>query len=586
MSMARRAREHWPVLILALGTLSIYLFGLSWAPVHLHFDEIRFAEQARSIAATGRDVNGRWLPVYFQMEASVWFHPVGVYLPALAFKLWEVSPAALRAPTALVGVLNVVLTYCIALRLFRSPLLAWLAGGLLAIAPAHFIHSRMAVDYLFPTPFVLGWCLLLLRAVETRSRLAIFAAASLLGVGCYSYIAAVALMPLFLAVTIVLLWIEEWPLPAIGLVLAGFAWPLIPGAWFIATHPEMLAATLGRYGIAANELDAFQRLRETLTPWFISDRANLYATFFAPGYLFVTGGGSLVGSTRTAGVFLAWSLPLMLVGFRSALIRYSPASALLLAGLLLPALAGSVVSEPFAVGRAITMVPFAILLAITGAESWIAVAPKAWVAQLLARVGPVAAAIGLAYVIFRAGHGELTRGGITAVAIGAALVGLAYAIRRTGRLSPLVAAVLIACSLQFAGFARDYFGDYRARSAFWFNGNLRGAVARVVMMLDGAAAPREVLLDQGVNSIDWYWRFHLAELGRSDLASVARVVTPAQLQTYPLAPGTLLVFPALDTSLRGLAEARGMSLAATITDPGDAPASADERPSYYLFERR
>ena len=61
------------------------------------------------LAATGRDVNGRLLPIYFQMEASVWFHPVGVYLPALAFTLWEVSTTALRLPTALVGVLNVVL---------------------------------------------------------------------------------------------------------------------------------------------------------------------------------------------------------------------------------------------------------------------------------------------------------------------------------------------------------------------------------------------------------------------------------------------------------------------------------------------
>ena len=64
----------------------------------------------------------------------------------------------------------------------------------------------------------------------------------------------------------------------------------------------MLASTLGRYGIAANDLDAFQRVRELLTPWSISDRANLYGSFFSPGYLFVTGGNQLSESTRTAGV--------------------------------------------------------------------------------------------------------------------------------------------------------------------------------------------------------------------------------------------------------------------------------------------
>src|SRR5436190_4500125 len=141
---------HWPVIVLGLGTLVLYAFGLSWAPVHPHFDELRFAEQSMSVASTWRDTNGRLLPIYFQMEPGVWFHPIGVYLPAIAFKLFGVSIAAMRAPTALLGVLDVILVFFIARRMFRSDLLAFVAGALLAMAPAHFIHSRIAMDYLFP----------------------------------------------------------------------------------------------------------------------------------------------------------------------------------------------------------------------------------------------------------------------------------------------------------------------------------------------------------------------------------------------------------------------------------------------------
>src|SRR5215510_5390819 len=115
----------WRLVFVSLGTLLLYTFGLSWAPVHPHFDELRFAEQSMSVAATGRDIYGRFLPVYFQMESSVWFHPVGVYLPALAFKLFGVSTFAMRAPTALLGTLDVVLLYFIARRLFRSDTLAF-----------------------------------------------------------------------------------------------------------------------------------------------------------------------------------------------------------------------------------------------------------------------------------------------------------------------------------------------------------------------------------------------------------------------------------------------------------------------------
>ena len=34
------------------------------------------------------------------------------------------------------------------------------AALLLALTPAHFIHSRFALDYLYPVPFTLAWLLL------------------------------------------------------------------------------------------------------------------------------------------------------------------------------------------------------------------------------------------------------------------------------------------------------------------------------------------------------------------------------------------------------------------------------------------
>jgi hypothetical protein len=348
----------------------------------------------------------------------------------------------------------------------------------------------------------------------------------------------------------------------------------------------MVVSTLGRYGIAANQLDAFQRVRETLTPWFVSDRANLYATFFAPGYLFVTGGSGLVGSTRTAGVFLLCSLPLMLIGFRGALMKYSPINLVLLAGVLLPPVAASVVAEQFSAGRAMAMVPFAILLAVKGIDDLIARTPRPAGLMLLDASGVAMAAIGVLYSVYRATSGEISAGGVLMMAVGVAAVGLARMMRRTGQMWPIVAAVLIACALQFVYFTRDYFGDYRARSAFWFNGNLKGAIVRVVAAIDRSATPGEVWLDQEITLVDRYWRFHLAELHRTELAARVRVLTPAQMKTQPLPTGTLLIAPALDDALKLLAESRGMTMIATVTDPGDDPQGAGEQPSYFVYERR
>lgn len=577
------------IVILAVATGLLYTWDLSAAPIHLHYDEVLFGEQARSIAASGRDINGRWLPVYFQMNATIWFHPIGVYLPAIAFLVLPVNVETLRLPTALIGVLDVVLVTLIARRMFKRLDLALLAGALLATTPAHVIHSRMAVDYLFPMPFVLGWCLLLLRFMETRSPLMVFAATSLLGLGIYSYIAAVALMPLLFAVTLGLLQLERFPPRVMAAAMAGFMWPLIPGALFVAAHPEMLGTTLGRYGVQLGQLDAFQQVRETLTPWFVSDRANLYWSFFAPGYLFVTGGGSLVGSTRFAGIFAIAVAPFLALGFRAAVVRYSPANVLMVAGFLVPAVAGSVVVEQFAVGRAITMIPFAILLATSGVEQFRTASHAQPIAAALRRVGIGGLLVTVAYAIVRLGRGNLSTGGVIAVVLCASMIGLGYAVRRQQRLWPVAAALLGICALQFVMFTRDYFGDYRARSAFWFNGNLRGAVSKLVELADARSggAP-QVLLDASIERVDWYWRFHLAEMGRGDLESRGRQMPVADIGTSPLPPGTLVLMPAQDASARARLEFTGMTLAAVITDPNDeySGLGPGEHPAYLIFQTR
>src|SRR5688572_1076290 len=570
----------------AVAVALLYGVGLSSSPIHLHYDEVYFAEQARSIAQTGRDVHGRLLPVYFQMDNVIWFHPLGVYLGALAFQFLPVSMAALRLPSAIIGTLDVVLIYFLARRVLAHHWLALLAAGLLGIAPAHFIHSRLALDYLFPTPFVLGWAILLLRYLDARSPLTLFAAASILGIGIYSYIAAVALLPMFLLVTLALLWREQAPGRAYAAAIAGFCWPLIPALLFLSDHPTVFGSTVGRYGFAAGRLDAFQQLRETMTPWTISDRLNLYMSFFAPGYLFVTGSSGLTGSTRSAGIFLAPALPLVLLGIRAAVLRYSPAAVIVLAGFLLPPIAASVVDESFVGGRAMTMVPFGIMLACWGVGVLMVAKPLRGLSSIIGVAGAALLAIGVAYLLHRLRTSELSRGAVVLMMSGAFVVAVAFVVHRQQRLAAIAAALVVACLVHFAAFAQDYFGEYRARSAPSFNGNIRDAVRTAVADLDGRSDRPPVYLSSAIPRIDWYWRFHVAELERMDLATRARPVLDAELQILELAPGTLFLCVAVDDHARSVAEARGMTLVATITDPNvESETGPGEHPVYLLFRR-
>ena len=164
--MERRTRTSLRLLVLAV--LLVYGVKLEHTPPHLHRDEVMFALQAESIASTGRDLDGHVLPLDFEMPTlgeRVWFHPVLVYVTALFLKVLPLNGSVIRLPSVVVGTLDVLLMYFVAARLFHSERWGLIAAGLLASTPAHFMHSRMAMDFIYPvwrcsrpTRAIANWC--------------------------------------------------------------------------------------------------------------------------------------------------------------------------------------------------------------------------------------------------------------------------------------------------------------------------------------------------------------------------------------------------------------------------------------------
>ena len=104
--MARRTAVALGALLIAATAL--YSWRLAEVPAYLMHDEVNFALQAQALASTGRDTNGRLLPVYFSetgFEAGR--DPVMIYVTALMFTLWPLSESAVRLPTVLTGMVSV-----------------------------------------------------------------------------------------------------------------------------------------------------------------------------------------------------------------------------------------------------------------------------------------------------------------------------------------------------------------------------------------------------------------------------------------------------------------------------------------------
>ena len=216
-------------LLLILATLGLYAAWLTRSPIYLDDTEILFGLHAHGLATTMHDSNGRLLPLYFQMKSigdNVWFQPMLPYWTALFSIILPVSVWAVRLPTVFVGVIDVALTYFIGRRLFGSAAYGAAAAILLALTPAHFMHARIAMDYIYPLPFVLGWLLCVVRYDETGEGWLMLTGGLILGVGMCSYLGAVGTLPMYVVMTAVyLLHKNRRAELSLGLIVTGFLIP-------------------------------------------------------------------------------------------------------------------------------------------------------------------------------------------------------------------------------------------------------------------------------------------------------------------------------------------------------------------------
>ncbi len=177
-------------------------------------------------------------------------------------------------------------------------------------------------------------------------------------------------MPVYFALTVILLLAIRGSVPMYGAALAGFVAPLllvIP--WFYA-HREVFPFTLGDWGLQTLANPSVG-LQYSLLSWpALATRSTVYWGFFSPSYLFFTGGADLVSSTRQAGVFLGvLAIPLLYGVVQIIKARWSDQiwRVILLAFALSP-FAAATFTDSKAAGRAVGMLPLGVLVAVAGID--------------------------------------------------------------------------------------------------------------------------------------------------------------------------------------------------------------------------
>ncbi|HEX8030832.1 MAG TPA: glycosyltransferase family 39 protein, partial [Vicinamibacterales bacterium] len=293
------------LLVIVGASATLYLHRLDFAPPNIQIDEAIIAINAHEIASTGRDLRGELLPLYTQTAEHSWYQPLVIYLTAAALKIVPLSEWSVRLPAVFMSVLGVALMFAVIRIATQRVMLAIAGAAMLTLTPALFIHSRYAMDYHYPIPFILGWLYCLLRFDATRHRPWLIAACSILGVGFYCYISSIVMMPIYFVMTLMWLHMRRESPRAFAAAAAGMLPLLLPFLIWIVLHPEAYSATVVKYGLYdSSDLNPVQGLRSAVSFLSVGQRLSEYWNYYDPSLLFFGSGIKVQFSTNLVGVFL------------------------------------------------------------------------------------------------------------------------------------------------------------------------------------------------------------------------------------------------------------------------------------------
>lgn len=450
------------IALLLLTIALIYTYSLDKVPVHLNRDELGFSLNAYSVAKTGFDENGRFLPLYFWHLGIMWSTPIIVYLTALFLVVLPLSEITIRFPSVMMGFLDLILIFFLAKKLFNSEKLGLLAAVFLALTPVHFIQSRILLDNLFPVPFILAWMLLLYLFVLKGNLFFLFLSSFLLGVGVHSYHATKIMMPVYLIITFLIVLSKSRKNRLIIFIpLVAFILPLLPLIPWLSKYPDTLTDQVRYVGLYDTKLNPIQGIITLLKPEIISQRLIIYLKYFDPAFLFFKGDSSLIHSTGRVGVFLLSFAILLPIGIYQALKHRNWFNLFLITGFFTAPFAAALVGNEYRASKELFILPFASLLATLAVKALLNARQKIW--KILA---------GILFVV---------------------------------------------TILQFTCFLNDYFGNYRARSYVWFDYDILGALQAVLD--ENSTKPADfIYFDNKIYYYtDRYWRFNLIKNNREDI---------------------------------------------------------------------
>lgn len=204
------------ILLLAIFLLAgiLRFYRLGEVPKGFHRDEAFLGYNAYSVLRTGRDINGKFLPLHLE---SFIYSPAGYsYFTIPSIALFGLNEFAVRFPSAFLGSLTVLITYFLVQELFvvsqlagtkkaeqaRPLQISLLASFMLAISPWHINLSRTATENVIVVFFITLGVLLYLEWLKRPNLKYLTLSFGFFGITLLIYQASRAFLPLFIPLLI------------------------------------------------------------------------------------------------------------------------------------------------------------------------------------------------------------------------------------------------------------------------------------------------------------------------------------------------------------------------------------------------
>ena len=379
-------RKTAVLLTILLVAAALRLYQLGQNPPSLDWDEASIGYNAYSILKTGKDEYGNSFPIAIR-SFNDYKPPLYTYAAVSSIAVFGLTEFAVRFPSALAGILTVLVTYFLVKELFtinktikqfNNIAIAALAALLLAISPWHLQFSRVAFEANLALFFFTLAMYLFLKWLRSAKAVFLFGSSIAFASTMYTYHSARAVVPAFILLMALIfrkLLVQRWKEIGLGFIVGLFL--MVPIALtFIRGSAQARFSVVSVFtnpGIYTQEQERLERQAEYRTE--DSDRGSIFAPFhqrslvfttiivegylkhFNFDFLFLRGDGIGRHSAVGMGLLYLWEFPFLLYGLYTMIKDKWSGMKLIFPWLAVAPLASALTTQaPHAV-RALLMLP-------------------------------------------------------------------------------------------------------------------------------------------------------------------------------------------------------------------------------------